>query len=127
MSFMGSPCTSRRLLLLGLLLGPVGACAADPPNVVLIVVDDAGYADFGCQGSKTMATPHIDALARRGVVLKQGYVTASVCSPSRAGLLTGRYPQRFGHEFNLLVEHTPDAGMSVKERTLADYLSERGY
>ena len=72
-----------------------------PPNIVVLVSDDAGYADFSFQGSRQIATPHLDAIRRGGVLCQAGYVTASVCSPSRAGLLSGRYQQRFGHEFNI--------------------------
>src|SRR6516164_6661728 len=73
-----------------------------PPNIVLILADDLGYAELGCQGAADVRTPHIDAIARHGVRFTSGYVTAPFCSPSRAGLLTGRYPQRFGHELNAI-------------------------
>lgn len=97
------------------------------PNIVLIVSDDAGYADFSFQGSESMRTPHIDSIAARGVRFAQGYVTASVCSPSRAGLLTGRYQQRFGHEHNFPSNSKESIGLPVEERTLGDALGERGY
>jgi len=100
---------------------------ATPPNVVLILCDDAGYADFSFQGSDTIRTPHIDSIADTGVHFAQGYVTASVCSPSRAGLLTGRYQQRFGHEHNFASNSDPSVGLPLAERTLADALRERGY
>ncbi|MFT7679827.1 MAG: arylsulfatase A-like enzyme [Planctomycetota bacterium] len=103
-----------------------------PPNIVLLFADDAGYADFGFQGSGSHATPHIDSIATGGVRFTNAYVSASVCSPSRAGLLTGRYQQRFGHEYNL--PGMPDEkvaaemrGLPVGERTMADELKERGY
>ncbi len=67
-----------------------------PPNVVLIVVDDLGWRDLGCQGSRYYQTPHIDALAAEGVRFGQAYAAAAVCSPSRAAVLTGRYPARYG-------------------------------
>ena len=70
------------------------------PNILLILADDAGYADFGFQGSTDMLTPNLDRLARGGVIFTDAHVTATVCSPSRAGMLTGRYQQRFGHEAN---------------------------
>ena len=70
-----------------------------PPNV-LIVSDDQGWAEAGCQGIQDVPTPNIDRIASAGVRFTNGYVTASVCSPTRAGLLTGRYQQRFGHEHN---------------------------
>ena len=79
--------------------------AADKPNVVILFADDAGYADFGFQESvrPDMAhlTPHIDSIAAAGARFTQAYVTGAVCSPSRAGMMTGRYQERFGHETNL--------------------------
>ncbi|MCH6255110.1 sulfatase-like hydrolase/transferase [Puniceicoccaceae bacterium K14] len=98
--------------------------ASEQPNVLLILVDDAGYNDFGFMGSPDFDTPHIDRLAEMGVAFTDAHVSASVCSPSRAGLLTGRYQQRFGHENNV-PPHT--AGMDVAELTLADVLKTVGY
>ena len=71
-----------------------------PPNILVIVSDDMGYADIGIHGSKDIPTPNIDALAKDGMRFTDAYVSGPYCSPTRAGLLTGRYPQRFGHEFN---------------------------
>jgi arylsulfatase A-like enzyme len=90
-------------LLIALLLAPLAALhAADSPkpNIIVILADDLGYADLGCQGSPDVKTPHIDSLAANGVRCTAGYVTAPQCSPSRAGLLSGQYQQRFGHEGN---------------------------
>ncbi len=70
--------------------------AKRPPNIVLIVADDLGWGDLGCMGSSLIKTPHIDALARRGVRMTDFYASANVCTPSRAGMLTGRYPIRTG-------------------------------
>ena len=108
---------------------------ADPsekPNILLIISDDAGYSDFGFNGSESIKTPHIDRLAASGVTFSQGYVTASVCCPSRMGLMTGRYQQRFGAECN--VPHTPtpgytedDLGLDPYEATMGDSLREAGY
>lgn len=120
------------------------ACLADAPsrpNILWIVADDAGYHDFGFQGNEAFrrVTPHLDALAQRGTVVERGYVAASVCSPSRAALLTGRYPQRFGFENNLpgswshgknpeWVDHLwREWGLDLAERTIADRLSDAGY
>ncbi|MBI9063900.1 MAG: sulfatase-like hydrolase/transferase [Marinilabiliaceae bacterium] len=93
--------------------------------------DDAGYADFSMNGSITSKTPHIDAIANNGMTFTNGYVSGSVCSPSRAGLLTGRYQQRFGHECNLgdNYANTDDAllGIPVSEITLASILKREGY
>ncbi len=74
-----------------------GHASAEPParpNVVLIFVDDLGYGELGCQGNPQIPTPNIDSIAEAGVRFTSGYVTASYCSPSRAGLMTGRYPTR---------------------------------
>jgi arylsulfatase A-like enzyme len=99
------------------------------PNIVLIVADDLGYGDIGCHGGKQIPTPNIDSLAAHGVRCTSGYVTCPVCSPTRAGLLTGRYQQRFGHEFN---PGPPAAapvnfGLPLSEKTLADRLKMLGY
>ncbi len=94
-----------------------------PPNIILILADDAGYADFGFMGSD-MATPNIDRLAKSGVVFTDAHITATVCSPSRAGLITGRYQQRFGHEANI---PPPDLGMDPSEKTIGDALKLAGY
>src|SRR3954466_9789566 len=76
------------------------AAETGKPNILFIVGDDMGYADVGFHGCKDIPTPNLDALAASGVRFTSGYVSAPYCSPSRAGLLTGRYQQRFGHEFN---------------------------
>ena len=99
----------------------------NPPNVVLIVSDDAGWADFGFQGNETIRTPRLDSIAAEGVRFAQGYVTAAVCSPSRAGLLTGRYQQRFGHQHNFAGNAGESVGLPTSERTLADALGGLGY
>ena len=110
------------------------SCSApDPrPNLIILFSDDAGYADFGFHGSDHISTPNLDRLAASGVMFTNGYVTASVCSPSRAGLMTGRYQQRFGHELNLpgvADPAVPDSarGLPLTERTIADILAEYGY
>jgi len=83
-----------------------------PPNVIVIVADDMGYADIGVYGSKDIPTPNIDALAATGIRFTDAYVSGPYCSPTRAGLMTGRYQQRFGHEFNIgLLEMHRDAGL----------------
>ena len=76
------------------------AAQASRPNIVVIVGDDMGYADIGVHGCTDIPTPNIDALANAGVRCTSGYVSGPYCSPTRAGLLTGRYQTRFGHEFN---------------------------
>jgi len=99
-----------------------------PPNIVVIVTDDMGYADIGVHGSKDIPTPNIDALARSGVRFTNAYVSGPYCSPTRAGFLTGRYQQRFGHEFNLDVSDADlEFGLPLSETTLADRLHAVGY
>lgn len=109
--------------------------AADPPpgggrrpNIVIIVADDLGYADIGVQGNKDVPTPNIDSLAHSGVRFTSGYVSGPYCSPTRAGLLTGRYQTRFGHEFNPGGgTNNVNFGLSLKEVTIADRLIQAGY
>ncbi|MFM8334514.1 MAG: sulfatase, partial [Opitutaceae bacterium] len=86
------------LPLFGLALLMARASAASPPNVVLFYADDLGYRELGCYGHPEFRSPHIDSIARNGIRFTQGYVSAPLCSPSRAGLMTGRYATRFGHE-----------------------------
>lgn len=112
--------------------GPEDRGASTPPNIVLIMTDDAGYADFGFQDNSSYETPRIGSIAQHGITFRAGYVSASVCSPSRAGLVTGRYQQRFGHEYNLpgmpddrLTEE--DRGLPLTETTIADRLRALGY
>src|SRR5207249_9138599 len=82
-------------------LGFLVAKAADrKPNILIIVADDLGYGELGCQGNPQIPTPNIDSLAQAGVRFTSGYVSGPYCSPTRAALMTGRYQQRFGHEFN---------------------------
>lgn len=94
------------------------------PNILLIMADDLGYNDLGVQGSPEMVTPNIDSIANNGVRFTDAYVTDSVCSPSRAGMLTGRYQQRFGHEANC---PPIDLGMNLQELTLGNLLQDQGY
>lgn len=100
------------------------------PNVVLLLADDLGYGDLGIQGSKSIPTPNIDKLGREGVRFTNAYVTAASCSPSRAGLLTGFYQQRFGFEFNTAgaaITHRYSRGLDPAAVTLADVLQVAGY
>ena len=93
------------LSVVGLLAFSLQGQGTDKPNVVILFADDAGYADFGFQESvrpdMARLTPHIDSIAAAGARFTQAYVTGAVCSPSRAGMMTGRYQERFGHETNL--------------------------
>jgi len=100
------------------------------PNIVVIVGDDMGYADIGCHGCKDIATPNIDSIAQNGVRFTNGYVSCPVCSPTRAGLVTGRYQQRFGHEFNPGAPREgtkEDVGLPLTEVTIANVLKSAGY
>ena len=101
---------------------------AQKPNIIIILVDDMGYADVGFNGCKDIPTPNIDRIATNGVKFTNGYVCFSVCGPSRAGLLTGRYPQRFGYERNPQYRpNDPNMGLPKTESTLAEALKKVGY
>lgn len=102
------------------------------PNIVLMYADDAGYADFGFMeqftGQQTeFLTPSLDQLAQQSVVMSRGYVSSSLCSPSRAGLLTGRYQQRFGYDYNLAHVATEYDGIPVDEVLVTEALKDLGY
>jgi arylsulfatase A-like enzyme len=116
-----------RLSIIALLLSPLLLLAAErKPNILFIVGDDMGYADLGVHGCKDIPTPNLDALANGGVRFTNGYVSCPYCSPTRAGLLTGRYQTRFGHEFNPGAKGA-DIGMPLTEKTIADRLKDAGY
>ncbi len=107
----------------------------DQPNVILLFADDAGYADFGFQGSKIMHTPHLDRLAEQSVRCTQGYVSDPTCGPSRAGIITGRYQQKFGFEENNVPGFMSDVsaadgaemGIPLSEQTIGEYMKSIGY
>ncbi len=108
---------------------PAGFSAAPPParppNFIVILADDLGYGDLGCYGSETIATPHLDRLAREGMRFTDFYVASPFCSPSRAALLTGRLPARSGVPYVLFpAEHT---GLPPGETTIAEHLRAAGY
>jgi arylsulfatase A-like enzyme len=104
----------------------VDTAPARRPNVIVILADDLGYGDVGSYGSKMVRTPNIDRLAADGVRFTQGYVTHPVCAPSRAALLTGRYQQRFGWEFNP-VGRDRRGGVSLKEAFVGQVMKSAGY
>ncbi len=103
---------------------------AKKPNILFILTDDMGWGDLGCYGSTQIKTPNIDQLAKEGVRFTQAYVSANVCAPSRAGILTGRYQERFGFEHNI---STPDfvkpekIGIPLDEKLISDRLKSLGY
>ena len=131
------------LRILLAIIGATGAAlAADPPpNILFILADDAGFHDFGFQNNPAFAelTPHLDRLRRGGASFTNAYASASMCGPSRAGLLTGRYQQRFGFEQNYpeadsklfaptwQTDRWKPMGLDLKEKTVADHLKANGY
>jgi len=99
-----------------------GAAPQSKPNIILLFIDDLGYGDTGPFGCTDIPTPHIDRLAKEGVVFTQAYVTNPPCCPSRASLLTGMYGQRFG-------KYGMARGMPIPEDkpTLAEFMRDNGY
>jgi uncharacterized sulfatase len=122
-----TPALDRRTLLTGLGAGSIAASLPaqprrnDRPNVILICADDLGWGDLGCYGSPFIRTPQLDRLAKRGVRMTDFYASANVCTPSRAGLLTGRYPIRTGlaHE---VIQVKDSHGLPLSEITIAEML-----
>lgn len=98
--------------------------AQKQPNVLVIMADDLGYEDLGFQGSPKVKTPNIDAIARSGIIFSDAHTTASVCAPSRAGFMIGRYPQRAGFEAN---QPPTGKGLDPSEYTFADGMKSLGY
>lgn len=118
--------------LLSLVLAAFAAAAslqAAAPNILIIVSDDHGYGDVGAYGCKDIPTPHLDSIAKNGVRFTNGYVSCSFCSPTRAALLTGRYQQRFGHEFNPGPVLVPgkNLGLPLSEKIFPQHLKPAGY
>lgn len=100
----------------------------DKPNIIIILTDDQGYADVGFNGCKDIPTPNIDRIAKSGVVFTNGYVSYAVCAPSRAGLITGRYQDRFGYSRNPLYRPFDESiGLPLTEQTLPELLKQNGY
>lgn len=122
-----------RTCLTPVLLGKLVALQAESappekPNVVLMVADDLGYGDLGCYGNRGIHTPNLDQLAADGVRLTQCYSSAPVCTPTRAALLTGVYPQRMGRHFDWVIGGMGhDSGMPLDTVTLPQMLMENGY
>jgi arylsulfatase A-like enzyme len=116
--------SSLAALLMWLSCGVLSAAETGKPNVLLIYADDLGYNELSCYGGKHVPTPNIDSIAANGLRMTQGYVSAPLCSPSRAGLMTGRYQTRFGHENNSMGK---EGGLPLSETTLADRMKSLGY
>ena len=125
----------KKSILLICLSIALSSCAQKKPNIIFLFSDDAGYADFGFQGSKVMKTPNLDKLSKEGARFTEGYVTDATCAPSRAGLMTGKYQQRFGYEEINVPGYmsknskylADDMGLPVDQVTMADYLKKLGY
>ena len=118
------------LLFAALAVTPIVNAAVQPPagkpNIVLIFTDDQGYGDLGSFGSTTIRTPHLDRLAREGRKFTSFMSASSVCTPSRAALLTGSYPKRVGLHKGVLFPTSP-TGLNPAEHTIADHLKQQGY
>jgi len=117
------------VFLIGVHATAANAQTANRPNVVLIITDDLGYGDLGSYGAPDIRTPHIDSLARDGTRLTDFYANGSTCTPTRVGLITGRYQQRVGLEFALGAQGAKDweRGLSVTGRSLPQLLKNNGY
>lgn len=135
--------SERRTFLKRLIFGSAGVALAPyatrlgaagrehrPPNIIIILTDDQGWGDVSFNGSTDLPTPNLDELARSGVIFTQGYASHPYCSPSRAGLLTGRYQQRFGHECNMpydLKFENKEVGLPLSETLISNVLHDNGY
>lgn len=122
--------THTKKLVVWILAGTLSVAQAEKPNIILVVADDMGFGDLGIQGAKGIETPNLDAMAKSGLQCSQAYNASSVCAPSRAGLITGRDPRRFGFESNMNPSKwTRDEynGLPPEEKTLADQFRSAGY
>lgn len=114
------------ILLLSIVFNTVVAQQQKSPNVIIIFADDLGYGDLGCYGAKDYETPNLDKLAENGMKFTDFTVSNSICSPSRAALLTGRYPERWGYEKGVFFPHH-QKGMPTSEITIAEILKQEDY
>jgi uncharacterized sulfatase len=115
-------------LLVSLFFAAQWTSAEDrPPNFILVLADDLGIGDIGPYGNSTIRTPNLDRMAREGAALTSFYSAANICTPSRGGLLTGRYPARLGLALNTVAFPNNDIGLSGKEITIASALKPSGY
>lgn len=132
--FASFTCSHAVMFLLAVFCTYVSADAqanavhAKNPNIIVILTDDQGYGDVGFTGCQDIPTPNIDRIANAGVIFQNGYVSYSVCAPSRAGLITGRYQDRFGYSRNPLYRPQDDQiGLPLTEQTMAEFLKSAGY
>ncbi len=114
------------LTLFSLAFSAIGIAEPPRPNFIIIFADDQGYGDLGCFGSKAIETPNIDRMAAEGCRLTNFLVASSVCTPSRAALLTGCYPKRVGLHQHVLFPQS-NKGLNPSEHTMADHLKSLGY
>ena len=114
--------------IIGILGGQSTAADAKHPNIVFILADDLGYGDLGCYGHPSIRTPHLDRMAAEGMRFTDFYSAAEVCTPSRAALLTGRYPIRSGmcHEQFRVLRNRSTGHLPDSEVTLAELVKGRG-
>ena len=109
------------------LITPVANAKLERPNVVFILADDLGYSDVGCYGAPDIKTPNIDRLAKEGVRFTDFYANGCVCTPTRTGLMTGRYQQRLGGLETAIPPGAKNLGLPKQEKTIASMLKEKGY
>ena len=133
-------CRQLSLMILTILIGPTAArCLADesrPPNIVFLLADDLGWNGLGCYGSDLHPTPHLNRLAKRGIRFTDAYSACTVCSPTRAAVLTGKYPARLHLTDWIRGQNRPQARLKIpdwtmhlehREVTIAEALGDAGY
>lgn len=108
-------------------LAPTAPAVETPPNIVVILTDDLGYADLGCYGNKRIRTPNLDRMAAEGARLTSFYSGGAVCSPTRAALMTGCYPKRVSMHIGVVMNDDPENGLASGEFTIAEMMKARGY
>lgn len=113
--------------LIGVTLTNCSAQKAEKPNIIIIMADDLGYGDLSCYGSEAIHTPNVDRLAREGMKFTDFHSNGSVCSPTRAALLTGKYQQRVGIDGVVTAKDHRDHGLDPNEKTFAESVKEAGY